>query len=109
MRQGAVAGRGCDLHLPPNRLIQMQPDSQRPPDEGEEIVHYDDAVIGRAFRWSAIALIGILVIGAGTFLFLKQKPAPPPPKITQIEAPVAQSFAEIKVPEARFTDITAAA
>ena len=87
----------------------MNPNTRLPPDEGEEIAHYDDAIIGRAFRWSAIAFLFILVFGGAAFLFLKKKPAPPPAKVTQIEAPVAQSFAEIQIPDARFTDITTTA
>lgn len=87
----------------------MNPDTQRPPEDGEEIAHYDDAVIGRAFRWSAISLVMLLAIGGGAYLFIKKKPAAPPPKITRIDAPVAQSFAGIEVPDARFADVTAAA
>lgn len=87
----------------------MNPETQRPPDDGEEIAHYDDAVIGRAFRWSALALVLIVLGSIAAFVLLKKKPAPLPAKVTQIEAPVAQSFADIQVPEARFTDITTAA
>ena len=87
----------------------MNPETERPPEEGEEIAHYDDAVIGRAFRWSALGLIALLLIGGGVFLFLKQEPAPPPAKVTEIEAPAMQSFAGIEVPTVRFTEITTAA
>src|SRR5262245_30259480 len=79
------------------------------PDEGEEIAHYDDAIIGKAFRWSAVVLLLPVVAGAGLFFFLKKKPAPPPPKVTQIEAPVVQSFAGVEVPQVRFSDVTVAA
>ena len=87
----------------------MNPDTQRPPEEGEEIEHYDDAVIGRAFRLSLIALVVIIVGGFVGFRYLKRKPAAPPPKVTQIAAPVAQSFADIQVPEAKFKEVTAEA
>jgi hypothetical protein len=87
----------------------MNVNPQRSPEEGDEIAHYDDAVIGRAFRWSAIALIALLVVGGGIYLFIKKKPAAPPAKMTQINAPISQSFAGIEVPSVRFTDITAAA
>lgn len=83
--------------------------SQKPPEDGEELEHYDDAVIGRAFRWSAVVLVLLIGAGAGAFFVLKRKPAPPPPKVTQIDAPVAQSFAAVQVPTVKFTDITAAA
>jgi hypothetical protein len=86
----------------------MNPVPQKPED-GEEIGHYDDAIIGKAFRGSAVVLILLVIAGAGLFFFLKKKPAPPPPKVTQIEAPVVQSFAGVEVPQVKFTDITAAA
>jgi len=87
----------------------MNPDNRGPAEEGEEIAHYDDAIIAKAFRWSALALV--LLAGAGTalFFFLKRKPAPPPPQVTKIEAPVVQSFEGVEIPKAGFTDITAAA
>jgi hypothetical protein len=87
----------------------MNPTPQKPPEDGEEIAHYDDAIIGKAFRWSAAALLLLIAAGAGLLLYLKKKPAPPPPKVTRIEAPVVQSFAGVEVPQVKFTDITAAA
>jgi enediyne biosynthesis protein E4 len=87
----------------------MNPETSRPPEEGEEIAHYDDAVIGRAFRLSAMALLLIIALGVAAFFFMKKKPAPLPASVTKIEAPVTQSFAEIKVPEAKFSEVSAAA
>src|SRR4051812_29192925 len=87
----------------------MSTRSQRPPDEGEELGHYDDAIIGRAFRWSLFAFLLLLATGAGIFFLLKRKAPPPPAKVTEIVAPVAQQFAPAQVPEAKFTDITEAA
>ncbi len=86
----------------------MNPAPQKP-DDGEEIAHYDDAIIGKAFRWSGLVLILLAITGGGLFFLLKRKPAPPPPKITQIEAPVTQSFSGVEVPKVKFTDITTAA
>jgi hypothetical protein len=86
----------------------MNPVPQKPED-GEEIGHYDDAIIGKALRGSAVVLILLVIAGAGLFFFLKKKPAPTPPKVTQIEAPIVQSFAGVEVPQVKFTDITAAA
>src|SRR2546423_13121443 len=87
----------------------MSKQSQPPHDESEELAHYDDAIIGRAFRWSALALILLLASGATIFLLLKRKGAATPPKITEIAAPVTQQFAAAQVPEAKFTDITESA
>ena len=39
-----------------------------PPDENEELAHYDDAVIGKAFRFSAIAIL-LLAVGAASVYF----------------------------------------
>ncbi|MGZ8899490.1 MAG: FG-GAP repeat domain-containing protein, partial [Limisphaerales bacterium] len=87
----------------------MSLESKRPPEEGEEIAHYDDAVIGRAFRLSAMALVVLFLVGGGAFLFLKKKPAPAPMQVTKIEKPVAQTFAGVEIPEAKFTEVTTAA
>lgn len=83
----------------------MNPQPTRP-DEGEEIEHYDDAIIGKAFRWSALLLMFLLAIGAGIFLVLRRAPAAAPPKVTELLAPVAQQFSHIEIPQVKFTDIT---
>jgi hypothetical protein len=76
------------------------------PDAGEELVHADDKIIGKAIRWSAVALVFILVLfGAAVFL-LKRKPAPPAPQITSFSAPVSPDRAPAEIPVAKFTDIT---
>ena len=77
-----------------------------PPDEGEEIEHYDDAIIGKAFRWSAVLLLFLLVAGAGIFLFLKRTPAAAAPRVTELQAPLAQEFPDAVIPQAAFEDIT---
>ena len=41
----------------------LEPDAKQATPESEELVHLDDAVIGRAFRWSAVAAVAIAVIG----------------------------------------------
>ncbi len=77
-----------------------------PTDDQEELVHADDAVIGRAVRRSLVALLAILLlIGAG-LLILKRKPAPPPSQVTKMTAPVVPERPQAEVPVAKFTDIT---
>lgn len=84
----------------------MNTEPQRPPEQEEEVAHYDDAIIGRVFRWSAIAFLGLAAIGTGAFLILKRKPAPPPPRVTEIAAPVPQQYDEVSVPHAPFKQVT---
>src|SRR6516165_7300394 len=77
-----------------------------PTEEQEELVHADDAVIGRAVRGSVIALVIILIVGGAGFLLLKRKPAPTPAKVTQMAAPVVPERPQAEIPLAKFTDIS---
>lgn len=80
----------------------------RPLEQGEpdEVAHYDDAVIGRAFRWSAFAFVALAVLLAGVLFLIKRKPAPTAAKVTQITSPVARAVLLAEIPEAKFTDAT---
>lgn len=78
-----------------------------PPEPDEELVHTDDAIIGRAVRWSLLLLAVIGGLFGGTVLLLKKKPAVPPAQMTKLEAPVAPDRPQAEVPVARFTDATA--
>ena len=83
--------------------------SQTPPptpDDGDEFVHTDDRVIGKAVRWSLIALAMIAVLAGMAVLVLKRKPAPPAPQITKFNAPVSPDRPSAEIPVAKFTDIT---
>src|SRR5687768_15332482 len=74
----------------------------------EETGHLDDAVIGRAFRISAFALVALLVVASGVWWYVKRKPAAAAPKVTQLSSPVAPQQATEQMPSVKFTDITAA-
>lgn len=77
-----------------------------PPSELEE-EHYDDAVIGRAFRWSLIVLV-LLIGGGGAVLYwLKHRKVPVTTQLTQLSAPQAPPRLLNEIPAVRFTDITA--
>ncbi len=91
---------------PQKPLSQTPASPTTQPEPEDELAHYDDAVIGKAFRWSAIAFVFIGLIGAGTFLVLKRKPAPPPPKVTALSAPVLRTNLTQQMPDAKFSDIT---
>ncbi|HTL54898.1 MAG TPA: CRTAC1 family protein [Candidatus Limnocylindrales bacterium] len=77
-----------------------------PPEDQEELVHADDAIIGKATRRSLVALVLIAVVITGTLLFLSRKPAPPPAQLTKLASPVARAVPQAEVPVATFTDIT---
>ena len=77
-----------------------------PTDDQEELVHADDAVIGRAVKRSVFALIAIVIIATATVLVLRHKPAPLPPQLTKVAAPVVPTRPQAEIPVARFTDIT---
>src|SRR5262249_49580613 len=78
-------------------------------EDSEELAHYDDAVIGKAFRWSLVACI-VIVLGAGIALYIaKRKPARGPAKLTRLTAPVVRQSAPLDIPKIKFADITSAA
>ncbi|MHB8523270.1 MAG: CRTAC1 family protein [Limisphaerales bacterium] len=79
------------------------------PDETGELAHYDDTIIGRAFRWSLVVFLVLAAMIGGVIYVLQRKPPTPPAKMTQLAAPVAPKRQQAEIPVARFTDITAAA
>ncbi len=80
--------------------------SNEPPESGE-LGHSDDAVIGRAVRWSVAVLAFLVLLGAGVYFALKPKTAKPQAKVTTLVAPKLAVAPTAEIPDARFTDITA--
>ena len=76
------------------------------PDGEDELVHADDAIIGKAIRWSVALLAALAVLFGAAVIILKHKPAPPPSQVTQLAAPVAPERPRGQVPNAKFTDVT---
>src|SRR4051794_11372571 len=76
-------------------------------DREEEIVHLDDRAVGRAFRWSALAFVGIAVLAGGGVWYAKRKPAKEPARLTKITAPSAPVQTKNELPSMQFRDITA--
>src|SRR5437899_2179538 len=74
----------------------------------EELVRHDDAVIGRAIRWSLIALALLAIIG-GIVIYVVHRRAPAPPSQLTNITPPANPARSASVPAAPFTDVTAAA
>ena len=80
------------------------------PEELEELGHEDDAVIGRALKWSAFVVLFLAVSGCVTFILLNPKEQESDPVETKVEAPKQREIpAEEFVPHVKFIDITAAA
>src|SRR5258708_7353219 len=77
--------------------------------ESEETAHYDDAVIGRALRWSLAALVILGIAGAGLFFLLNRKKPAPAAKQTKLSAPVLSADPTADVPKVPFVDVTEAA
>jgi len=79
-----------------------------PPDPQEDLVATDDAVIGRAIRWSAVLLVLIGGGVAATLYLMRAKTVQTETKVTALSAPkTVQS--EAPIPTVKFTDVTAAA
>src|SRR5437899_406466 len=79
------------------------------PEQEEELVHADDTIIGKAVRWSLLALVASVVVLGGTWVLLKRKPAPPPPPLTKLSAPTVRESPPAEIPTVQFTEITGAA
>jgi enediyne biosynthesis protein E4 len=87
-------------------FLSMNQNPATPPGEPEELAHVDDAIIGKAIRWSLVVLVIFGVLFGGAVLILKRKPAPLPPQVTQFTAPVSPERPRAEIPVAKFTDIT---
>jgi len=69
----------------------------------------NDAIIGRAFRWSflAIALLGVAVVGL--IFLLNRKPGSGKTSVTALQAPETREISTRDIPVAKFTEIPASA
>jgi hypothetical protein len=77
--------------------------------EGEEVVAYDDAVIGRVFRWSLIVLGLVVILAGGGVYWAKRKPAAGPAQLTPLSAPMVAPSVSAELPSAKFVDVTSEA
>ena len=94
-------------------MKESKPDeshSTSPPEELEELVHEDDAVIGHALKWSAFVVLFLAVAGYVTFIILKPKEQESDSVEAKVKAPEQREIpAEQFVPEVEFIDITTVA
>ena len=76
------------------------------PEPEEDLVQTDDAVIGRALRWSAL-VFAVLAVGAGIAIYVLRRPPPPAPvKATALATPMPRERQPLELPTVPFTDIT---
>ena len=84
------------------------PDKPDPTESDEEFVQADDAVIGRAMRWSAVVFL-VLAAGVGGAIYMLRRPPPPPPaNTTTLATPKPRERTPLTLPNVKFTDITRA-
>lgn len=79
------------------------------PQEEEEVAHLDDRVVGKAFLWSAVALVVIAALVAGGFFYARRTRPKAAPRVTQLTAPAVAATKAVEIPAVKFTDITGAA
>jgi hypothetical protein len=82
------------------------PNPHRP--EEEEVAALDDRVVGKAFRWSALAFVVLAAVVAGVMIYAKRKAPKPVPQVTQLSAPTAAAPKAVEAPSVKFSDATAA-
>ncbi|MBK8478049.1 MAG: CRTAC1 family protein [Opitutaceae bacterium] len=75
---------------------------------GEELVQADDAIIGRAVKWSLLVLAGLALAGTGAYLALRPPAARPVEKVSTLATPEVAAAPAVTIPAVRFTDITQA-
>ena len=85
----------------------MTPDPNNEPEE--ELVRTDDAVIGRALRWSAIVFLLLAAIVGGAIYVLRRPPPAAPVKATALATPMPREREPLTLPTVKFTDVTESA
>ena len=78
-------------------------------EQEEEVAHLDDRVIGKAVTWSGFAVAGMMIVLIGLFIYAKRDRPKRAPRMTPLSAPSAATIDVVRIPEAKFTDITGAA
>ena len=80
-----------------------EPAPRTPP---EDPVRADDALIGRAFRWSVFALAMLAAAGGGAVWHFKSRPEKRHVQITPLTPPPLPERLAAEIPRVLFTDIT---
>ena len=77
--------------------------------EAEITVSEDDAVIGRAFCWSAFVFVALLLLALGVFLLRGCFAERTPERVTELAAPEIPKESAAAIPRVVFREITAEA
>lgn len=85
--------------------MTTEPESLDPETQSGEL-EQDDAVIGRAFRWSAAAIVLAASVAGGAYYWLTRKPAATVAAQQEVIVAEVREAAKVAIPEVRFTDIT---
>ena len=72
------------------------------PETGEQ----DDEVIGRAFRWSAAVILGLLIVAGGIAWWQMQESPAESIRITDIDIPEVRKRPTVEIPTVKFSDVT---
>jgi hypothetical protein len=97
----ALGVEPAEIDLRVNKILGIPPGD-------EDLVPEDDAVIGRAFRWSIVVLVAVAALVAVTVL-VARRPAPLAPEQAIQAAPPVEPEAMVDPPALPFTDVAAAA
>src|SRR5438045_2551108 len=84
----------------------MNENQIRPSQDHDELVPVDDAVIGKAVRWSLAVAVVVLAGGIGLIAFLKHKPAAKAREFARLAAPADPARPQAEIPAAKFSDVT---
>ncbi len=91
---------------PPDATPPQTPPAESHETDTEEFVQTNDAVIGRALRFSLVAL-ALLALVAGGAIYLRNRPkAVTTPKVTTLVAPTKREQPAAEVPMVKWIDIT---
>ena len=82
--------------------------TEKPDNQTKPSVPSDDAIIGRATRWSLLIVVLLAVLAASGYWFFNFV-AKPDTKQTSLQPPVTAAKSTAEIPNARFTDITSQA
>jgi len=84
-------------------------DDPRRPDADEELVREDDAIIGKAFRWSLLVIVLVAVVAVAGFV-LTRKPDAEEQVLAKEVGPIEELVQDSdEMPEVAFRDVTAEA